>query len=492
MARINTNIPVLIARANLARTSADLAVRLERLSTGLRINAASDDPTGLIVAERLRSDLTGLAQAVSNSERASSVIATTEAHLAEAADLLVTVRSLVVQSASDGGFSREEIEANQLQIDSAIDSITRIANTATFGGLQLLNGTLEYQTSGIATSAIIGSRVFGARFGYNPSIPVEVEVFSSAQTASLFLSGNTAGSPGAIPDGVTVEIAGNLGVQAFSFISGTSLAAIAAGVNASREVTGVSASLVNALDLTSGLTFNSVGYGRDQFVSVKRISTEGDFFSVHLAQNGPASDRDEGIDVGAIVNGLVAAGHGLGVTLNTPSLTLDLELTAAYAQTPNVTRSFAITGGGAAFQPGPTVSTDRAIGFGIPSILAEQLGGTTIEGVRYHLDSLKSGQYNSLTDGTPARALQVIDTAIDELAQYRGRLGAFERNTIQTNIESARIGLENIAASESRIRDTDFAAETAALTRAQVLVQAGTSVLATANLFSQSVLRLLA
>ncbi|HWB20952.1 MAG TPA: flagellin, partial [Phycisphaerales bacterium] len=96
MARINTNIASLIARTNLARTSDDLGVRLERLSTGLRINRGKDDPAGLIVSERLRSELSGLNQAVKNSERASSVIATTEGYLSEVADLLNSMKSLVV------------------------------------------------------------------------------------------------------------------------------------------------------------------------------------------------------------------------------------------------------------------------------------------------------------------------------------------------------------------------------------------------------------
>src|SRR5262249_39934507 len=160
---------------------------------------------GLIVSERLRSELQGLSQAMDNSQRASSVIATTEGYLAEVADLLNSIKALVVQAANSGGVSQEEVEANQLQIDSAIESITRISNTASFAGLQLLNGSLEYLTSGIATSAIAGATIYSAQFGNNKSIPVQVEVISSAQTASLFLSGNTAGSAGALLSSVTLE-----------------------------------------------------------------------------------------------------------------------------------------------------------------------------------------------------------------------------------------------------------------------------------------------
>jgi flagellin len=492
MARINTNIASLISRSNLSRTSNDLTMRLQRLSTGIRINRGADDPAGLIVSERLRSELRGLEQAIDNSERASSVIATTEGYLAEVADLLNSIKGLVVQAANTGGLSAEEIEANQLQIDSAIESITRISNTASFAGLQLLNGSLEYLTSGIATSAIAGATVFGAQFGNNTSIHVQVEVISSAQTASLFLSGNTAGSPGALLSSVTMEIAGNVGVQTLSFISGTNLSAVAAAVNLLKESTGVSAALVSATNQTSGLTFNSVAYGSDQFVSVRKIGEGGDFFQVFDAQGGNPTQRDEGRDVSAIVNGALATGKGLQTSLNTPGLSVLLNLTEDFANTTAVQRSFDIVGGGASFQLGPSISATQQVGFGVQSVAASRLGGTTIDGVRFFLDSLKSGQGNSIVKGRAQQASAVLEEAITDVSVLRGRLGAFERNTLQTNIRSLQVGFENITASTSKIRDADFAVETAALTRAQILGAAGTSVLATANLSSQNVLQLLA
>jgi flagellin len=491
MARINTNIPSLIAQTNLARANDDLATRLQRLSTGLRINRGADDPAGLIVSERLRSELRGLEQAIDNSERASSVIATTEAHLAEVADLLNSIKGLVIEAANTGGLSDEEIEANQLQIDSAIESITRISNTASFAGLQLLNGSLSYLTSGVATSAIAGVDVYGAQFGNNTSIPVQVEVISSAQTASLFLSGNTAGAAGQLLSSVTIEIAGNLGVQSLTFVSGRSLSDVVSAVNQVKETTGVSASLVDSGDLTCGLTFNSIEYGSDQFVSVRKIGEGGDFFAVFDQQDGTEMQRDVGRNVSAVVNGALATGDGLDISLNTPAISLKLNLTDAYAQTLGSVKSFDITGGGATFQLGPTISSTQQVGFGIKSIAASRLGGTTIDGARYFLDSIKSGQANALTAGEAQNAARVLEAAITDISTLRGRLGAFERNTLQTNIRSLQTGFENISASESQIRDTDFASETAALVRAQILSQAGTSVLATANVISQNVLALL-
>jgi flagellin len=223
------------------------------------------------------------------------------------------------------------------------------------------------------------------------------------------------------------------------------------------------------------------------------MGESGAFFSVADAQNGNVTQRDTGRDVSALINGALATGDGLAISLNTPSLSLNMTLTAAYANTTGSAKNFDIVGGGVNFQLGPTINATQQVGFGVQSVAASRLGGTSIEGVRYFLDSLKSGQNNAVTGGAQAsqRAAMVLDSAITDVSALRGRLGAFERNTIQTNIRSLQIGFENITSSESQIRDTDFAVETAALTRAQILSQAGTSVLATANLTSQNVLALL-
>ena len=171
---------------------------------------------------------------------------------------------------------------------------------------------------------------------------------------------------------------------------------------------------------------------------------------------------------------------------------MEMDLTQAFATGVAGTQSqFSITGGGAQFQLGPNISATQSIGVGVQSIASTRIGGSTIEGVRYFLDSIVAGKDNSLLSGNFSAASDILESAITEVSVLRGRLGAFERNTLQTNVRSLQIGLENITAAESKIRDTDFADETAKLTRAQILTQAGTSVLATANASAQNVLALL-
>ena len=491
MTRINTNVSALIAQNNLSRSNSDLAVRLQRLSTGLKINRGADDPAGLIVSERLRTEISGVTQAIDNIERASNVIATSEAALQEINNLLVSIKGLAIEAANTGAFSPEEIEANQLQIDSAVESITRIANTTSFAGLKLLNGSLDYITEGVTTSQISDLKIFGANFGTNTSMPVKVEVISSAETASLFLSGNTAGAAGSLLSSVTFEIQGTKGAEVFTFASGTALSAVAYAVNAVSDATGVSASLVDPTNQTSGMTFTSTGYGADNFVSIKTLE-DGEFFQTYDAQGGNPVARDTGEDVLALVNGSLALGDGLNVSVRSNTLSLELALTVGAAQTAGTAYEFEITGGGATYQIGPSVNTQQQVGFGIQSVAASSLGNSIVG----FLSSIRSGGDNALTQGSdPAdqarRTNDIIDAAAEQISTLRGRLGAFERNTLQTTLRSSQISLENLTASESSIRDTDFAEETSKLTRAQILQQAGTSTLALANSSAQSVLSLL-
>src|SRR2546423_9455295 len=165
MARINTNVSALTAQRGLAKSQRQLSDTLQRLSSGLRINRGADDPAGLIASEGLRSEIAGVTQAIDNSQRASNVISTAEGALGEVASLLLNVKNLIVQAANTGALSDDEIAANQLQVDSAIASITRISNTTTFAGLKLLDGNLDYLTSGVDTSVVKALAIHQAKLG---------------------------------------------------------------------------------------------------------------------------------------------------------------------------------------------------------------------------------------------------------------------------------------------------------------------------------------
>ncbi len=517
MSRINTNISSVIAQSNLNRSSKELNLRLERLSTGLRINRGRDDPAGLIISERIRSDVQGVDQGIKNAERASSVISTTESSLAEINDLLNSIRSLTIEAANTGASSAAERAANQLQIDSAIESITRISNTASFGGLKLLNGSLDYTLSGLSSAEITTARINNASFVNQSSLQIDVDVVASAQTAALYYNGNTT-PVGVLLSAMTLEIAGPDGVQVITLASGRPLAQVAQAVNNLTALTGVEATLING-SAASGMVFRTADYGSDAFVSVKRIGGPGSaadsFDTFKFANNAPVSagtpfgwsalitagtlvtgERDTGQNVAALVNGNLANGKGLKVSVNSPALALELLLDQSFATDPTATAStFYVTGGGALFQLGPNINAQQQTQIGLPSVAASRLGATLADGAVQYLSSLKSGLGNSIEENVTANdfttAEAVLAAAIDEVTLMRGRLGAFERNVLATNVRSLQAQFENLTASGSQIRDADFAAETSALTRAQILSSAGTSTLTLANQQAQQVLQLL-
>lgn len=474
MARINTNVASLTAQRGLANSQKTLADTLQRLSSGLRINRGADDPAGLIASEGLRSEIAGITQAIDNSQRANNVISTTEGALNEVASLLLNIKSLVVQAANSGALSPDEVSANQLQVDSAVESITRISNTTTFAGLHLLNGQLDYITSGVNTTDIGALHINQANFGTNAMIPVNIDVITSAKTADLEFRNSS------IASSVTLELTGNDGVQVLTFTSGTTASAIAYAVNRSSDATGVKAELINSANAQSGIKFESTGYGSRNYVSVTAQSGS---FSTTDSQ-GITRNREVGGDAVATINGALTVGDGLNLKLNTTTLDMDITLSDKFGAGQS---SFAITGGGAKFQLGPQVTSNQQVNIGIGSVAASKLGDRDVG----FLSDLITGGTATLVAGKAQEASKIIERAINQVAVLRGRLGAFEKNTLDTNQNSLSIALENVTSSESSIRDADFAQETANLTRAQILTQAGTSVLATANSTPQSVLSLL-
>lgn len=465
MSRINTNISSLQAIHTLTRNQNDLATRLQRLSTGLKINTGKDAPAGLIASETLRSEINGINQAIDNSQRAGNVINTAEGALNEVSALLLEVQSLTNQAANSGALSPDEIRANQLQVDAILNSINRIANTTQFNGVKLLNGSLDYTTSGISTSQIDVTQINAAKVPDNGSVNITVQVTGSAQLGAI---GYAASGIGAAP--TTIEISGNQGTEQLSFAASAHNSAILVAINQLRDSTGVSAALSGA-----SLRLSSTAYGSTQFVSVRTI--DGSF----------TAGTNYGANAQVNINGSQAEVDGLTASVRNGDLDLSLTLDSNFATQTATAANFYITGGGAKFQLGSEVNRQGQVNIGVGSVSTSKLGNNVLG----YLSSLESGGGNSLVSGNSVAAQNIISAAIRQVATLRGRLGAFQKDILDTNVNSLSVALENVTASESAIRDADFASETAAMTRAQILVQANTSVLAQANASPQSVLSLL-
>jgi flagellin len=387
----------------------------------------------------------------------------------------------VVEAANSGAFSDEEVAANQLQIDMAIDSITRIANTTTFAGRKLINGELDYVTSGVDATQLADLSILGAKFGTRDFVGVDVNVSLSAQKAQLSFAQPSLGA-----SAVTVDIRGKDGIITLTFPASATTVDMVKSINLQSDATGITAVTSGAAG-SAGMRLFSDSYGSDAFVSVEKIGTSG-VFSVTDRQ-GIINNRTNGRDAAATVNGIATTADGLQLAFSSDLLKIELELSETFGNGSNGlgTSSFAITEGGALFQLGPQVSTNLQENIGVRSMQANKLGNTLVG----FLSELKTGQINALNTENFQQASKIVQEVITQVAVLRGRLGAFERNTLQPNIRQLQITAENLVASEATIRDTDFAQETSELTRAQILVQAGNSILAIANAQSQNVLTLL-
>lgn len=468
MSRINTNIPSIQAVHRLAANQGDLQTRLERLSTGLRINRGRDDPAGLIASETLRSEMRGISQAIDNSQRAINVISTAEGALNEISALLLDIQGLINHAANEGAISSEEIKADQLQVDSIIEAIDRIANTTQFGGEKLVNGNFEYSASGVSASAITTTTIFGAKVPPDSYQNITVEVTQSAETAQVVYSGT------GLSENVTIEVRGNAGMEVISLTSGSTNADIVTAINDTTYATGASATLSGGSVVISSNT-----YGEDATVSVKPI--DGNF----IVSTG-STQADTGRDASVLINGQTASVNGLQASLRANGLDLTMLLTDDFGTQLGST-NFAITGGGATFQIGPEVNPNGQVSIGIPNMGSSNLGNADVG----YLYRIKDGGVSSIIGGNTQQAELIVKEAINQVAVIRGRLGGLQRNQIETNINSQRVSLENVTAAESAIRDADIAEEVAAMTRAQILVQSTTSILGVANQLPQNVLALL-
>ncbi len=565
MSRINTNVGSLLAQKTFGRTQADLSQALTRLSTGLKINSGKDDPAGLIASENLRRDITASEKAITNTERAGQLIGTADSALGQVSNLLNDIRGLVTESANKGVLSDEQIAANQLQVDSSLDAIDRIAKVTTFQGRKILDGSLDFTTTSPG-STVSDLNVQQANLGSSNSLAVSVDITAAASQATIStsafsakgsftlggqtfsLTGATAGdslngvrvdvvtsgsatgvsynsgtkvltlnllntdnaitaaaintafatdgtftatnsgsgtvngitqaasttgvTTAAVLKDVTFQLTGGKGAEVFSFSQGASLAQVASAVNLVSDSTGVSASVASG-----ALSFTSTDYGTLANVKVDTIS-EG---SGGTFRSGLSAQSANGTDIAGTINGYTATGKGNTISLNSSSLSFD----ATVASGSSTDFSFTINGGGATFQLGPDVNSSQQVRVGINSVNTGKLGGSA-----GRLYELRSGQAKALVTNSSGAA-QVIDQVINKLTSARGRLGAFQRTTLETNKASLSDTITALTEAQSSIRDADFAKESSNLTRAQILVQSGTTVLQQANQAPQAVLSLL-
>lgn len=475
MSRINTNVQSLLAQRVLNKNNSSLNQALERLSTGLRINTGEDDPAGLIASEALRTSKVAITAAIDNANRANNIVAVAEGGLQEVNRLLLELEDLVDRTANEAGLSPDEVEANQLQIDTILQSINRIADTTEFTGRKLLNGNFDFTVSGTTSSDqnISAIQVNAAKIPEGSTRTVTVNIAAASDFA--LISGAGTGTGSALSGVATLQVRGNYGTELLSFASGTTMAEVRDAVNGSTQLTGVSAVVSG-----SSVFFTSTELGSSALASVEVI--EGTF--------NTNTTEDTGADGTVTINGAGATVDGLNASVRSGALSLDLVMAQNFARMTGgapTAATFEITGGGAVFAISPTLGLVGQETLGLNAVSTGSLGN----GVVGYLATLGRGQTNGLDSKNFATAQRVIRESIDQVSSLRGRLGAFQKDVLTPTVNSLQVTFENTAAAESAIRDADFAIETSAMTRAQILVQASTATLQMANSQPQNVLALM-
>ena len=517
---INTNVASLTAQRNLSTSQAALNTSINRLSSGLRINSAKDDAAGLAISERFTSQIRGLNQAVRNANDGISLAQTAEGALKSSGDILQRIRELAVQSANatNSASDRDALNSEVNQLTSELD---RIAKTTEFNGRKLLDGSFTSAAFQVGSNANQTITATSSNFSTNSygnyriggkavtSTDNNGDMTLNSAVGSKMVQASTATGTGA--SGITagsLEIEGSTGKKTIAYGAGATAKDVAALVNAQTEYTGVSATARTEVQMD---TFASGSYtlevasnnSYDAPVTIS-FSSEGKNTAADLSAAVKAfNDVSAKTGVTARVNEkgdgiILVSDSGEDIKLKNKSDAASV-FTLHHANdktTAMAGGSTAIAGGGASATF--TVVTGQLTLDSSKSFSAKDSAGTAAGAAGGFLLSTNANasQMQKVKDmdvGTVAganRTLAIVDAAIAAIASQRASYGALQ-SRFESTVTNLQTTSENMAASRSRILDADFASETAALSRAQILQQAGTAMVAQANQLPQGVLSLL-
>lgn len=471
------------ALRNLGINSQRFNQSINRLSTGMRINSAADDPSGLIRSENFRAQISGVDQAVQNNQDAINYAKTAEGALDEIARLLREGRQLAVASGNTAVLDANQIQANQNQWNLMVNSINRIATETQFGQKRLLDGSSGVNASVVNLANIKNINFSGVFNGQSVTTngSIDIDITTAAVKASATGSRSTTGVPAFA--NVSAYLAAPVGAAAGQFsINGSTIAVAAtdtwgdvvARINERSGQTGVVAEPVFAAAAGS-IKLTSTTFG-----------TKGDFV---------VSDSGVLQATASIINTSALATKGVNAVADVTVGTQTVTMTGG--QFGNDGLTLADTDGNViTLQPSAGVATLTGAGYVQVGSAQFQTGGNAGQRATLSIGSFLSSSLNidglDLTSAAGVTtAITRMESAISDLSKKRGDIGSFMRNVLESNVRSLGIAKENLTATESSIRDVDIADEMTMYTKLQILQQSGLSVLAQANQAPQGVLSLL-
>lgn len=477
---INTNIMSLNAQRNLNKSQSALQVSLQRLSSGKRINSAKDDAAGLAISERFTSQIKGLNQAIRNANDGISLAQTAEGALAESGNILQRIRELAVQSANATNSSSDR-QALQAEVGQLTQELDRIAANTSFNGQKLLDGTF-------------GTAVFQVGADPNQTIQTTTADFRTSEYGDHRVRGmeSSAASVSRYAKGDKLKVAGYLGAREITVDAGSSAEAVADKVNAKSSETGVKAFAKTEI----GVQFSKAGA-----YTLKIQSDNGKAQSLSFTLSG--TQGNNGLSAAVTAFNDIASKTGVTARVSENGKSVILEnasgnnITLSDSAHPNAGD---VRVGANGTKGGVTLAAngkaEKAVVVGQVTFDSDKSFGITgMKGVTDTHDQeasqlLSVAKLDVTTVAGANRAMAIADAALNTVNAQRAKFGAIQ-SRFGSTIANLSTNVENLSAARSRIRDTDYAAETAALTRAQILQQAGVAMLAQANAAPQSVLSLL-
>jgi flagellin len=500
---INTNVLSLNAQRNLSTSGSQLATALQRLSSGLRINSAKDDAAGLAISNRFTTQINGLNVAARNANDGISLSQTAESALGELTNNLQRIRELAVQSANATN-SASDRQALDLEVQQRLAEIDRIATQTSFNGQKVLDGTFgtaNFQVGANAGETISINLSQGVKANQIGQI---AKATSTAEVSNSALSGSSTIQVGS---GSAVTIGASKAGTAPGQTAGSAWAK-AAAINAS-SIPGLAASAVTNVEFAISATTTTGTTGTAVATSTYSLQINGKDIFANFDQSTGAvlttQQISDAINAQSSTTGVTAALSGTKLLLSaSDGRDVVVNQTAGVGAAGGLAAGTAQTVNGTAYTAGSldTVAngvTATSTNGGTLTFSATQNIVLTGDGTAYGfananntiaLDTSTIGAANVLTVTGANDTIQRIDSALTSVSSLRSTFGAIQ-NRFESTIANLQSVSENLSASRSRILDTDFAAETANLTRAQILQQAGTAILAQANSVPQNVLSLL-
>lgn len=484
---INHNISAINTHRNLLAADKLVKSSLEHLSSGEKIVRAADGPATLMISEQMRAQIASVSQAIRNSETSVSMVQTTEASLNEVSQLLLSVRQLAIHAANEGANDERMLEADQLEVTNALESIDRISQFAEFGTKKLLDGSRS--VTGVAAGRGLTFLKATEKTRGSPDEGYEVRI-SQGTTKSQVIA-DLSLTQDVIDSGVKLTIQESGRIASHTTKPGEDIRVVIRRLQSAVDLNGLKVDVTRTFSDEPDVdpAFN------DRLIITHREFGSKGKFTVISNQAGLLSSQvgmpemvNNGFDVEGTINGQLAFGEGRVLTAaeGTDAAGLEVLYDGPTPADPRVpVGRVTVAQNSLIFQIGPNVGQRVAIALG--SVNSRTMG-VNVEN--------ESG-YGSLSDVDVRTAqgaedtMRLVDKAISDVNEVRARLGAVQKNSLESNIRSLQVAREELTNSESVLRDADMAQEISDLTRNQIILQSGMAMLGQANQSARNVLSLL-